>query len=381
MATVQVPPIMEILAEIPDHRQRQGRRYPLSGMLALACVATLCGYKSVRAIAEWGVNYGEQYAAELGFEAHGYPAQVTWYRVFSKLEIESVENKLGEWSEQVLQSLTAANKLEGISIDGKTLRGSLKQGAQTSHLLAAATHRLGSVLAQVAVDDRTNEIGQIEELLVKLALKGRVVTTDSLLTQRKVAKIIVENEGDYLLPVKQNQPLTYDALAYWFDGNPPRHLANAVAKRTEKGHGRLTHWRIEATTALNDYLDWHGLAQCFKLTCRTIYLRSGETECQTHYGITSLDPRRASPAVLLNFKRHHWTIENRLHWVRDVTFDEDRSQVRIGHTHHVMAALRNLVIALLRSIGRNNIASSLRHFAAHPDLALKLLTQPLSLGE
>ncbi|MCP4205472.1 MAG: ISAs1 family transposase [Shimia sp.] len=381
MATGQVPPLMEILAEIPDNRQRQGRRHPLPGMLALACVATLRGYKSIKAIAEWGANYGEQYAAQLGFEGHGYPAQPTWYRVFRGLDIEKVEAKLGEWSEWVLQSLTEKDQREGISIDGKTLRGSRKQGAPNSHLLAAATHRLGSVLAQVAVDDHTNEIGQVEELLLKLVLKGRVVTTDSLLTQRKVAETMVKKGGDYLLPIKQNQPSTYEALVYWFDGHPPRPLAHAVAEQTAKGHGRLTHWRLETTTALNDYLDWCGLAQCFKLTCRTTYLRSGHTQLQTHYGITSLEPQRAAPAALLHCKRDHWTIENRLHWVRDVTFDEDRSQVRMPHAYQLMAAVRNLVITLLRSIGRINIASSLRHFAAHPELALRLLTDPLSFGQ
>src|SRR3970282_329994 len=100
MTTVQVPPLVEILAAIPDARQEQGRRHSLAGMLALACVATLCGYASVKAIAEWGRNYGDEYAAAFGFERHGYPAQATWYRVLRQGGIHPGGAPLGGWGGQ-----------------------------------------------------------------------------------------------------------------------------------------------------------------------------------------------------------------------------------------------------------------------------------------
>ena len=102
---------------------------------------------------------------------------------------------------------------------------------------------------------------------------------------------------------------------------------------------------------------------------------------EVHYGITSLTPHQAAPAGLLVIKRQHWCIENRSHWVRDVTFDEDRSQVRIGHTHQLMAAMRNLVITLLRIAGFSNIASTVRFFAAQPRAALRLVSELLACGE
>jgi len=381
MTTVQVPPLVEILAAIPDPRQEQGRRHSLAGMLALACVATLCGYASVKAIAEWGRNYGDEYAAAFGFERHGYPAQATWYRVLRQVDLHQVEAHLGSWCEQVLAALGRAADLEGLSVDGQTLRGSRQHGAEGAHLLGAATHGLGSVLAQVAVADHTNEIGVFAALVVNLVLTGRVVTTDALLTQTEVAATIRERGGEYLMPVKANQPATLEALTYWFEGHPPRPLANRVATRVEKGHGRLTEWRIEVTSALNDYLAWPDLAQCFKLTCRRTDLASGTAHTQTHYGITSLTPDHASPADLLRLKRQHWTIENRVHWVRDVTFHEDRNALHTGHTHQLLAALRNLTLTILRSLGHANIAAALRSFAARPALALSLLTEPLPIGE
>ena len=372
---------MEILAEIKDVRQKKGLRHPLGGMLALACVAMLCGYRRVNAIAEWGRNYGERYASELGFEKHGYPAPATWYRVFGEIDLKQLELKLMEWCEMVLYALQGETGLLGVSIDGKTLRGSQRQGAEDSHLLSAYLHELGLVLSQVGVADKTNELGVVEDFLLGLVLRGRVITGDALFTQQFVTQLIVENGGDYVFPVKENQALTYQALEFWFDAPAPPETPNQVTQVVEKAHGRLTTWQIETTTALNEYLDWPALAQAFKITRSVRFPKTGQTQFTVRYGITSLAPEQADANHLLTFSRQHWGIENGLHWVRDVTFDEDRSILRVGHTHHLMATLRNLTISLLRVTGHTQIASSLRFFAAQPDQALALVTGPLLLGE
>lgn len=380
MAAVTVPPLIEILAEIPDKRQRQGKRHSLAGMLALGCVATLCGYKNPNAIAEWGRNYGDQYAAVLGFERYGYPATSSWYRILGMVDAEAIETTLMGWCEQVLAALTGVEPV-GVHIDGKTLRGSKRQGATNSHLLAAYVHEIGVVLSQRGVDDKTNELGVIADFLLGLALQGRVVTTDALLTQKSVAEQIIDQGGEYVLPVKGNQELTYEAIEYWFDSPAPDEMPNGEAQMIEKQHGRLTCWSIATTTALNDYLDWPNLAQVFKITCHVTFPKTGQSRTQTRYGITSLTTKQASPTDLLSCSRQHWAIENGLHWVRDVTFDEDRAILQQGCTHQVMAILRNLAISLLHSQGYSQIASTLRRFAANPDLALALVTQPLSVGE
>lgn len=379
MAAVTVPPLIEILAEVPDKRESRGKRHSLAGMLTLASVAMLCGYTNPNAIAEWGRNYGDQYAREFGFERHGYPVTSSWYRVLGMVDVDAVEAVLSAWCEQVLAALK--HQRQGVSIDGKTLRGSKRQGATNSHLLSAYVHEIGLVLAQMSVDDKTNELGVIDDFLLGMALQGRVITADALLTQQNVTAIIVQQGGDYVLPVKMNQPLSYEAIEDWFDTPAPYTLSNGMASMIEKRHGRLTRWQIETSTALNDFLDWPELAQVFKITCHVTFAKTGQTRTQIRYGITSLTPAETTPTDLLTFVRQHWSIENNLHWVRDVTFDEDRSTLRAGCIHHVMAILRNLAISLLHLHGYSQIASTLRRFAANPELALTLVTQPLQVGE
>jgi predicted transposase YbfD/YdcC len=374
--TTQGPPLVEILADIPDPRQEQGKRYPLSAMLSLMVVGVLCGYQTIKAIAEWGSNSGEEYADQLGFNEHGYPAQASWYRVLRLVDVELFEEKVRRWAEGLL--MPEEGERLGLSIDGKTLRVSKKMGACNSHLLSAVAHEIGVVVGQWAVDDHTNEIGMMKSLLRDLVLEGLVVTTDGLLTQKDVARTIVAGGGDYVLPVKDNQPATKAAIAEWFAEPPaPYEEANPTARRVEKGHDRLAIRRLETTTVLNDYLDWKGLAQAFKLTRRFVHLSTGEVQEKTLYGITSLSAEEADPQALLTFIQHHWTIENKLHWVKDVTLDEDRCQLRKGRTHHLMALFRNLALSLLRLNNYHNIASSLRTFAAQPDKAVQLVTCPI----
>jgi predicted transposase YbfD/YdcC len=375
MAT-QVPPLVEILTDIPDPRQPSGKRYPLAAMLTLACVAVLCGYRSIKAIAEWGPNYGEGYLGQLRFNEHGYPAQATWYRVLGAVNVERVVARVREWAEAVVATLTEA-ELVGLCLDGKTLRTSVKMGADDGHLLSAVVHQLGVTVGQIAVDDHTNEVGVVEDLLVELALQQRVVIADALLTQQDTVETIIERGGEYLLPVKANQPQTCEAIEDWFSYPAPYAQPNDLAQTVEKGHGRITTRRIETTTALNDYLSWEGLAQTYKLTRRSVNVTTGEVSTQSICGITSLSPQQASAADLLRLTRQHWTIENRLHWVKDVTLDEDRCQLRKGCPHQLMAFLRDLSISILRAVGWQNIASALRFYAARPYEALALTTQPI----
>jgi predicted transposase YbfD/YdcC len=359
--TAEVPPLIEILAEIPDSRQSTGKRYPLGAMLNVVVVALLCGYTSVLAISEWGLNY----LKALGFNQHGYPGQACWYRVLGEVNIELLEVVL------VVLSETQA----GVSIDGKTMRTSQKMGGSNCHLLSAVLHEVAVALAQLPVKDKTNEIGMMQDFLLTLTLQGRIVTTDALLTQAAIAQTIVEQGRDYILPVKENHPTLRANLETWFSLAPPEQSTQLVTK----GHGRITRYDLATAARPSACLDWPGLQQVFKLTRTTFHPRTGEFTRSAVYGITSLSPDRASPAQLLTFIRHHWTIENQLHWVRDVIFDEDRSQLRSGSRPHFMALMRNLTLSLLRFSAHSSIASSLRFFSARPSEAIALLAT--SFGE
>jgi len=227
-----VRPLVAVLREVPEVRKAQGLRHPLEAVLALACAAMLCGYRSYSAIAEWGRTYDAGLIAALGFTHQPTPCAATFFHVFRRLDRKDLERRLGAWAESVLQATTPAAdtasgrgaSLEAVALDGKTLRGSRKQGAPAAHLLSAVSQRLGLTLGQVAVSDKTNEIPLASLLLTELLVQGRVFTMDALLTQRTIAQTIVAGGGDYVMVVKGNQPQLEADLALFFRTPPPREI-------------------------------------------------------------------------------------------------------------------------------------------------------------
>lgn len=172
--------------------------------------------------------------------------------------------------------------------------------------------------------------------------------------------------------VKENQPQLRADIALVFM-LPPMGDRQETARTVESGHGRIEQRHITTSAALVGYSDWPGLAQVFELGRHVILQKTGQERVEVVYGVTSLSPERATPERVLGLVRGHWQIENKSHWVRDVTFDEDRSQVRCGNIPHVMAALRNTTIGLLRWAGHTNIAAAGRRLAAQPAQALALI--------
>jgi predicted transposase YbfD/YdcC len=367
-------PLIEVLAEVPDSRRRRGRRHPLVAILALACTAMLCGFRSYSTIVEWARTYGPELMGALGFTRATGPSVGTLHTVPRQLDREALERKLGAWAEGVLAATPGAPGVaEGLALDGKTLGGSRKQGAPGAHLLAAVGQRLGLSLAQRAVPDETNELGVVRAVLRDLVLSGRVVTADALHTQREVAGAILAGGGDYVLPVKETQPQLLAQIADVF-AHPALFGAGFVsAETTDSGHGRVGRRRLTASPPPPGFTDWPGLRQVYRIERTVVRKRTGARRAEVGYGITSLPPESADAAGLLAYTRWHWHIENRSHWVRDVTFDEDRSPVRAGSIPQVMAALRNTVIGLLRSAGERNIAAALRRLAGQPTAAMALI--------
>jgi predicted transposase YbfD/YdcC len=370
----RIIPLIEILVEMPDFRKSRGKRHPLAAILALACAATLCGARSYSAMADWGRNYGRALAQALGFTHAKTPCAATLYTVFSHLDVALFENRLRQWAEQVLAAYPPRpDQDEALAIDGKTERGSKKQGAPGTHLLSALSHRLGLTLAQLAVDDKTNETFAIEDLLDVLVLKGRIVTVDALHTQRFIAQTICDWEADYVMIVKENQPAMLADIELLFQELAVVADTLTQAESVDAGHGRIERRRLIASTALADYLNWPGVQQVFRLERTVTIKKTGKQRHEVVYGLSSLAPDKADAARLLRMVRRHWHIENKSHWVRDVTFDEDRSQVRCGAIPQLMAALRNAAIGLMRLNGHKNIAAATRRFAAQPWAALALL--------
>jgi predicted transposase YbfD/YdcC len=267
----------------------------------------------------------------------------------------------------------APGQPEALAIDGKTLRGSRKHGAPATHLLAVLSHRLGLTLWQQAVADKTHEVPVLEDVLRAVVIEGRVITVDAVLTQRAIAERIVHGGGDYVMLVKGNQPQLQPDIELLFHEAHASAETVTTAEMADSGHGRLEQRRLTASSALVGYSDWPGLAQVFQIERSVTLKKHGEQRHEVVYGVTSLSLDQADPERLLSLVRQHWQIENQVHWVRDVTFDEDRSQVRCGSMPQVMAAFRNTVIGLMRGTGATNIAAACRRFAAQPWSALALL--------
>jgi predicted transposase YbfD/YdcC len=211
------------------------------------------------------------------------------------------------------------------------------------------------------------------EVLAQLDLKGRVVTGDALYTQKDLSCQVVEQGGDYFWVVKDNQPTLRADIALVF-AEPPWGESFDTWIQCSRHGDRQEIRQLWATTTLNEYLEWPYVQQVCCVQ-RSI-TRKGVTREETTYAITSLSPAKADAQRSLQIWRGHWGIENRLHYVRDVSMREDASQVRTGSAPEVMATLRNVVVGLLRQAGATNIAAALRHYSYKPAKALALLGIP-----
>jgi predicted transposase YbfD/YdcC len=210
---------------------------------------------------------------------------------------------------------------------------------------------------------------------------------DALLTQRAIAAQIRQGGGHYLMVVKQNHPQLWAAIGECFQDPPwlasERTGCYRVHTRTEKGHGRLETRTLESSWWVAEYarecLGWHSVQQVIKRTCRQVKLSTGELSVAVTYGITSLGWHQADALQLEQLWRGHWSIENRVHYVRDVSMGEDAGSIRSGSAPQALAAMRNSLLGLMRLSGWENMADALRHYGAHVCNAFHLVTCPVHL--
>ena len=222
----------------------------------------------------------------------------------------------------------------------------------------------------VRTAEHEGELTVAPDVLDGFPLAQRLVTGDALYCQRGLCRRIVEAGGAYLFVVGENQPRLYEDSRLLFAWPAPDEAPFVTAVEHRKHGDRVETRRLWASDALVGYSDWPGLGQVCKIE-RTVQ-RRGERTREVAYAVTSLGPATTADE-LLRVWRGHWAIENRLHYVRDVTFGEDASQVRSGAAPDVLAALRNVVIGLLRRAGHTNIAAGLRQMAWQPGAALQCL--------
>ncbi|MEV2218272.1 ISAs1 family transposase [Nocardia vinacea] len=255
-----------------------------------------------------------------------------------------------------------------MSFDGKSLRGARDGEGRPIHLLSGVCQHLGVILGQIGVDIKTNEIPMLRELLAGIDIDGVIITADALHTNRDTATYITDLGGHYLLTVKDNQPKLRKALK-----KLPWHSVRTHDRTRSRKHGREETRTLKALAIRGPGIKFPGARLALKITRRRVDAKTRKFQSATIYAITSLSPAEATPRQIAAWLRGHWHIENRVHCVRDVTFDEDRSRVRTGAGAQVMATLRNTTIGLLRISGHHNIAHGLRYHSYLHQRPLELL--------
>lgn len=386
-STVSPTSLAAAFAEVADPRRAKSVVYPLRAILAMTVAALLAQCQSVLAVAEWGGDQAPDLLTALGFPTAKTPCQSTLQRLFAKLDGDALGRALTTAFAPL--AVVPPGELQGVAIDGKAQRGRLRfpHGGGPVHALSAFCHDLGLVLGEEAIDAPVGtEKGEAEltvapTLIDRLDWHGRVLTGDALFCQRDVCDRVCAAGGDYLLILKENQGQAYADVALFFDPPTPAPAGLQADLRTTRtidyGHGRT--WEIRTltvTTDLTAYLEWPHLGQVLRIERR--WRERGTGQRCVHYALTSLGPSRGDPATLLRLKRGHWSIENGLHWVKDVAFGEDASLIHTGQGPRVMSLLRALALNLLRLAGITAISATRRAYSRHPERAVALVTQPLT---
>jgi predicted transposase YbfD/YdcC len=383
--------LLECFAGVADPRSRRGVRHSLATILGLCAAAVLSGCVTMIEITSWVTHSDQELLAALGCrrDANGActpPHPDTIERVVGEVDAQGLARQVGAHLGRragvgpVGAPLAAPTLLPALAIDGKAVRGAIGADGQIPYLLAAATHDKTTVIAERLIGPKTNEVPEFAPLLRGLPVGGWVLTMDAAHTVRAHARFIAEELlAHYVMTVKENTPTLFariDALDW---------AAVPIAQRSvQVGHGRREVRTIQVLDAPAD-LGFPHAAQVFlieRYTTRKVRKHAkGSRKYKTVQvktavavlGVTSLSAREATPEHLATYVRRHWSIENKIHWVRDVTFREDASQVRTGARPRIMATLRNLSIGLIRQTGRTKIAATIRKIKHSPGLLLTIL--------
>lgn len=371
---------------LEDPRKAKGKRYSLLTLLVLIFLAKLSGKDTPVEIADWCRNEAQALAQLLGLKREWMPHHNTYRRVFQN--IVSVE----EFEELMEAHHRQQNEADGeiLVIDGKALRGTRKGGEERSdYVLSVYDGQSQQVKAQGMIKSKENEITAAPKVLQRVNLAGKIVTGDAMHTQRGLSDQILKGQGQYLWPVKENQGRLYRDIQQLFAPQRAKPGFGAIqndfqsAKQVSYGHGRIEIRSIQTSQMLNDYCDWPGLGQVYRLERKFLWLRQGEvfkTSSEVEFGVTSLSRQKASPAKVLHVRRSEWLIETGLHYRRDVTFHEDATRMTVGSAGCMWSIVHNLVLGLLKKAGFSNAAKGRRWFEGHTKeaFALLLAANPLS---
>ncbi len=413
--TADLSSLIERIETITDPRDPRGVRHGFASTLVLIACATLAGHKSLVALSEWCDSSSQEVLSRLGARispSSGLrvpPSYATIRRAGMAVDADELDRIINTWAAEQAdrRSLTPVRSepadseiedrpddtdsdpdedggtsvgadLVGVAVDGKAVRGAKRPDGTQVQLLSALRHDTGMVIGQANVEnDKTNEILAFAPLVKPLNLAGRVVTADAIHTQKKAARLVVGKGGHYIFGVKENQPKLWNAAVDAGDGID---LDRAEHDTLLRAHGRIDRHRVWSAPVPSTITFPH--AKTYIVVEReSSTLDDVRTSIETRFYVTDLTTDDVTIEHLFRLVHGHWSIENSLHWVRDVTFGEDLSQVRTGTLPRILATLRNLAIGIIRHTTYRsvNIAAATRQLARQPDTALDLLGIPRRL--
>jgi predicted transposase YbfD/YdcC len=382
-----------MLGRVPDPRKPRGVRHRIGSVLAVTVFAVLAGARNFREAGDRAADLPQELLALAGCRRYPLtgryvaPSEPTIRRIAHEIDAAAADELVCRWlrgqaaAAALARSASAAegdnHGLIGVAMDGKTVRNTVAPGdpeGSEVKLFSAMLHSEAIVIAQLRVPDGTNEITQVEALLEDVDLAGVVVTGDAAHAQHATAAHLTQDRGgDYALTVKGNQPsLLTQSIAALPDAAP----GSEHHVETDRSKGRIVRRSIWIAPATG--VDFPGAAQVFRIRRDTFDATGNRLSKEVVHGVTSLTAEQAGPEAIARLVRQHWGIENKIHWVRDVVYREDRQHAYAGTGIHVMAALRNLALGLLRLAGITQITRTLERIAADRTRILPLIAAATS---
>ncbi len=363
--------LQEYFEGLKDPRQTAKVRHPLLEIIIVVICGVIAGCEGWDDIADFARAKEEWYREALGLRLEsGIPSHDTLRRVFTLLDPNELEKGFRKWVSSIKKP---TKEQEIISIDGKTTRGSKSEDKSPLHMVSAWANEAQLVLGQIATEEKSNEITAVPALLKMLDIEGAIVTADAMSCQREIAKVVTERKADYVIGLKENQPMLHKEAVQCFQEvmqSPSLYVQPKQIITHDKGHGRIETRTYDLLTEEDfpslfpQWQNLHGFGMM-----RTKVISANGTAEETHYYITSLtDAAQFAKAV-----RRHWGVENSLHWCLDVTFDEDHSRIRKDHAAENFAVIRHIALSALKQMDDKLSIARRRRRCAYDDRYLQMV--------
>jgi predicted transposase YbfD/YdcC len=377
--------LLAVFGGLVDPRCARGIRHELASVLTITVLAVLAGARNFREAGDRAAELPADLLVAAGARtspatgAPEAPSAATIGRVVQDIDASHADARVGVWLAACVSAYrasrgdlpdmpTSLDWLDGLAIDGKTVRNSAISGGMNVKLFSALTHHEQVVIAQITVPDTTTEVTCVPALLDPVDLSGKVVTADAAHACESTADYLVHTrDADYTLTVKGNRPYLLEAIA----ARMPRARTGSAHHTDEQTIGGRRVVR-EIWVSHAEGIAFPGAQQVFRIRRTTYDLAGHRLSKDIVHGITSLNPTRAAPAQLLTLVRDHWLIESN-HWIRDVAYREDHQHAYIGTAAHTMAMIRNLALAILRLTGHREITRTLQRITADRTRILPIL--------